>query len=45
MVGSQEAVLFPRPAVPVTTGCAAPDSVTAVPVVVIMPVVVIAPGL
>jgi hypothetical protein len=45
MVGLQEAVLLPTPAVPVTTVCGSPSSVISVGVAVIVPVVVIVPGL
>src|SRR5258707_554698 len=44
MAGSHEAVLLPTPASPVTTGAGAPDSWMGVPVAVMVPVVVMAPG-
>jgi hypothetical protein len=44
MAGSHVAVLSPTPAVPVTTGCDASDSVMADPVAVMVPVVVMEPG-
>jgi hypothetical protein len=43
-VGSQDAVLSPTPSVPATTGVAVFESVTGVPVAVMVPVVVIVPG-
>jgi len=44
MTGFHVAVLSPTPEVPVTTGAAVPDSVTGVPVAVMVPVVVMEQG-
>ena len=44
MVGTHVALLFPTPAVPETIVCVLPDSVMFDPLAVIVPVVVIAPG-